>query len=107
MPCPACQHENAPTMKFRGEGGRPLRPTTPPYPHPKTEVESLRQALGESLERETATSEILRVISSSPTDVQPVFAAVLKGAARLCDALDASIFQVDSDRLRLVAHQGP
>jgi two-component system NtrC family sensor kinase len=61
----------------------------------------------EALERETATSEILRVISSSPTDVQPVFAAVLRSAARLCDALDASIFQVEGDGLRLVAHGGP
>jgi GAF domain-containing protein len=59
------------------------------------------------LERETATSEILRVISSSPTDVRPVFAAVLRSAARLCDALDASIFQVEGDGLRLVAHGGP
>jgi hypothetical protein len=60
-----------------------------------------------ALEQKTATAEILRVISSSPTDVQPVFAAVLTSAARLCDALDASIFQVDGDHLRLVAHEGP
>src|SRR5262245_35232797 len=77
-------------------------------------VRDLEQRLAEALEREkealeqqTATSEILRVISSSPTDVQPVFAAVLTSAARLCDALDASIFQMDGDRLRLVAHEGP
>jgi GAF domain-containing protein len=61
----------------------------------------------EALERQTATSEILRVIASSPTDVQPVFAAVLRSAARLCEALDASILQVDGDQLRLVAHEGP
>jgi two-component system, NtrC family, sensor kinase len=60
-----------------------------------------------ALEQKTATAEILRVISSSPTDVQPVFAAVLTSAARLCDALDASIFQVDGDHLRLVAHEDP
>ena len=47
------------------------------------------------------------LISSSPTDVQPVFAAVLRSAARLCDASDAAIFQVDGDQLRLVAHEGP
>jgi hypothetical protein len=61
----------------------------------------------EALEQQTATAEILSVISSSPTDIQPVFAAVLRSAARLCDALDASIFQVDDDGLRLVAHEGP
>ena len=74
---------------------------------PKGEVESLRQALTEALEQQTATAEILRVISSSPTDVQPVFAAVLTSAARLCDASDATIFQVDGDGLRLVASRGP
>jgi Double zinc ribbon len=105
MPCPRCQHENLPQAKFCLECGAPLsaNPTAPPGP---SYVE-ITSALSEALERETATSEILRVISSSPTDVQPVFAAVLTSAAHLCDALDASIFQVDGDGLRLVAHGGP
>jgi GAF domain-containing protein len=114
MHCPRCQHENTPTMKFCGECGSSLGPTTPSYSDLKTEVEGLRQALTEAhahvteaLEREAATSDILRVISSSPADLQPVFAAVLTSAARLCDARDASIFQVDGDRLRLVTHEGP
>ena len=63
--------------------------------------------LTETLEQQTATGEILRVISSSPTDVQPVFAAMAASAARLCDAFDAAIFRVDGDVLRLVAHEGP
>ena len=104
MHCSRCQHQNAPTMKFCGECGSPLGSTAPSYPDLKAEVEGLRRALSEGLEREAATSEILRVISSSPTDVQPVFAAVLKSAARLCDAHDATIFQVAGDGLRLVAH---
>ena len=67
----------------------------------------LEKRLAEALEQQTATAEILRVISSSPTDLQPVFAAVLTSAARLCDAFDATIFQVDGNGLRLIAHEGP
>jgi signal transduction histidine kinase len=54
-----------------------------------------------------ATSEILRVISISPTDVQPVFGTIAQSAARLCEAFEASIFERDGDHLRLVAHHGP
>jgi len=73
----------------------------------KAELAGLRSSLSEALEQQTATAEILRVISTSPTHIQPVFAAVLRSAARLCDAVDASIFQVDGNGLRLVAHEGP
>jgi GAF domain-containing protein len=61
----------------------------------------------EALERQTATSEILRIIASSPTHLQPVLDAMAESAARLCSAYDASIFQLDGDVLRLVAHHGP
>jgi GAF domain-containing protein len=61
----------------------------------------------EALERQTATSEILQVISSSPTDVQPVFDAIAESAARLCDSIDAQIFRIDGDVLRVVASYGP
>ena len=71
------------------------------------ELEAKNRDLTETLEQQTATSEILRVISSSPTDVQPVFDSVTESAARLCDARDSAIWRVDGDRLLLVAHRGP
>src|SRR5262245_44345003 len=113
MQCPACQHQNAPTLKFCGECGTrlsaaaPSSPLAPSYAELTNALSARTRELAEALEQQTATGEILRVIASSPTDVQPVFAAVLTSAARLCDALDASIFQMDGDRLRLVAHEGP
>jgi len=70
-------------------------------------VEELRRELAEAREQQAATAEILRVISSSPTDLQRVFAEIATSAARLCDAYDAVIRQVDDDVLRLVAHHGP
>jgi hypothetical protein len=100
MHCPRCQHENRPQAKFCEECTGALAaasPTARSYADLTSEVETLRRALSDGLERETATSEILHVISSSPADVQPVFAAVLTSAARLCDAFDATIFQVDGD----------
>ena len=71
-------------------------------------IENVRlfQELKESLEQQTATSEILGVIASSPTDIQPVLDVVAENAARLCDASDALIFRVDGDILQLAAKYG-
>src|SRR6516165_1502771 len=70
-------------------------------------VEELRRELTEAREQQAATAEILRVISSSPTDPQRVFSEIAASAARLCDAYDVVIRQVDADSLMLVAHHGP
>src|SRR5262245_700906 len=70
-------------------------------------VEQLRRELAEAREQQTATAEILRVISSSPMDLGGVFASIAASAARLCDANDAVIHRVDGDVLSLVAHYGP
>src|SRR5262245_44697713 len=71
-------------------------------------IENVRlfQELKESLEQQTATSEILGVIASSPTDIQPVLDVVAENAARLCEAKDALIYRIDGDVLQRVAVYG-
>ena len=68
------------------------------------ELEERNKSLTEALEQQTATSEILRVISSSPKDTQPVFATILASATRLCEATFGTVMQVTGDRLVVVAH---
>ena len=60
-----------------------------------------------SLDQQTAIAEILRVISSSPTDVQPVLEAIAERAARLCDASSASVYLIEGNMLRHLASKGP
>ncbi|HTR87061.1 MAG TPA: GAF domain-containing protein [Reyranella sp.] len=63
--------------------------------------------LRETLEQQTATADILQVISSSPTDVQPVLDAVVKAAVRFCGAIDAVIVMRQGEQWSGVAHEGP
>jgi GAF domain-containing protein len=64
--------------------------------------------LTESLEQQTATSEVLRVISSSPGDLEPVFQTMLQNAARICEAKAGNIYRWENAGLRLVAsHNAP
>src|SRR3989454_8937790 len=70
------------------------------------ELEARNRDLTDALEQQTATSEILRVIASSPTDVQPVLNVVTENAARLCDASDVLIYRIDGDSLRHATQHG-
>src|SRR4029077_11472001 len=64
--------------------------------------------LTESLERQTATAEVLRVISSSPGDLEPVFSAMLENAVRICDAKFGNIYRWDGELMHLLAaHNTP
>jgi GAF domain-containing protein/anti-sigma regulatory factor (Ser/Thr protein kinase) len=71
-----------------------------------TELESRNSDLRVALEQQTATSEILRVISSSPTDEQPVFDAIVRSARRLCEATFSVVFLVEAGQLTLAAVEG-
>jgi GAF domain-containing protein len=78
-----------------------------------TELQEKNRALttahaqvSESLDQQTATAEILRVISSSPTDVQPVFDAIVKTGARLCEADFGLLARYDGTSMAIVAHSG-
>src|SRR5262249_7205230 len=69
-------------------------------------LDALRQRtddLTESLERQTATSEVLEVISSSSGDLEPVFARVLENAVRICDAKWGTINRWEGDIVHLMA----
>jgi two-component system, NtrC family, sensor kinase len=70
------------------------------------ELEARNRELTEALEQQTATSEILRVLSRSPTDAQPVFDAIAAAALKLCDANSANVFTFDGALLHLAAMAG-
>src|SRR5712692_6030008 len=70
------------------------------------ELEACRRELSESLERETATSQVLGIISSSPSDLEPVFEAILANATRLCEASHGTLWLCEGDAFRRAALHG-
>jgi PAS domain S-box-containing protein len=72
----------------------------------RREIAHARERLVEAMKQQTATSEVLRIISNSPTEIQPVLDAVAENAARLCDANNAVIFRLEDNLIRLVASYG-
>ena len=75
----------------------------------RDKLDQLTRELGEACQRETATSEVLKVISSSPGELAPVFDAILANATRICEAKIGVLYLRDGDDLRVVAatHDAP
>ena len=72
----------------------------------RQKADALKGELRELRRQQRATSDVLRAISSSPSDLQSVLKAVANNAARLCDAQDVLILRVAGDVLQIVAHSG-
>jgi GAF domain-containing protein len=70
------------------------------------EVQARTRELSESLEQQTATSEVLQVISSSPAHLEPVFETMLANAVRICEAKFGTLYLREGDALRVVAMHG-
>ena len=70
----------------------------------RREIARTRERLAEAMKQQTATSEVMRIISSSP--VRSVLDAVAENAARLCEANNAEIFRLEKNVLHLVIHTG-
>jgi signal transduction histidine kinase len=111
-------------MKRRFKAGRrPLSKAPPPKglerkgrdvskPHPSPfstdELTRLTRERDEALEQQAATSEVLKVISRAPSDLQPIFATMLVEAVRICEANFGNIYRWDNDALHLAAaHNTP
>ena len=69
----------------------------------KGKAEALKRE-SEALEQQTATSEILRVISTSPTDVQPVFDTIARSAAVLCGGTIGAVYRLTNGLVHIVGH---
>jgi signal transduction histidine kinase len=93
-------------QSLAGEFNRMAERLRESYAGLEQKVEARTQELREALEQQTATAEILRVISSSPTDLRPVYDAILANVRRLCEANIAALFTFDGDVLTAAAHAG-
>jgi GAF domain-containing protein len=103
-------------MKSRRKSSKPKRRNAPTAARrrgsaaaaPETEVARLNRELHEALEQQAATSEVLRVISSSPGQLEPVFQAMLANATRICEAKFGNLLLYNGEVFRHVAlHNAP
>ena len=96
------QHRK-PTRPKRSNAPTATRPASSTLADLQAQVSALTRELAEAREQRTATSEVLRVISTSPTDAQPVYETIVRNAVALCGSLFALVFRFDGDLLHFVA----
>src|SRR5947209_2252627 len=100
---PAKTRHGSTTKTKRNNAPTAARPANSTFADLQQQVSALTLELSEALEQQTATSEVLRVISSSPGELEPVFAAMLENAVRICDANFGVVYRCEGDVMRSIA----
>jgi GAF domain-containing protein len=91
------------TKAKRGAASKPARNRRVSALSKDTEIARLARELAEAREQQTATSEVLRVIGTSPSDEQPVYQTIVRSAVSLCGSLFALVFRFDGELLHFAA----